>query len=36
VTVGKWGDTCAAGAGSIFVDGPNGWHGFLTEGYLHV
>lgn len=30
-TVGKDGDTCAAGAGSIMT--PN-WHGFLTNGEL--
>lgn len=31
VTVDKNGNTCAAGAGSILVDG---WHGFLRNGYL--
>jgi hypothetical protein len=29
VTVGKSGNTCAAGAGSIAVDG---YHGFLRNG----
>jgi hypothetical protein len=36
LTVGKGqpGESCTAGAGSIWVDMPNGWHGFLTRGYL--
>jgi hypothetical protein len=32
VTVGKTGNTCAAGAGSILT--PDGWHGFLESGFL--
>lgn len=32
ITVNKAGPTCAAGAGSIQVEG---WHGFLTNGVLH-
>lgn len=35
LTVNKDGNTCAAGGGSIWVDMPNGWHGFLTNGWLH-
>lgn len=26
--------TCAAGAGSIWIGYPNGWHGFLRNGWL--
>ncbi len=26
--------TCDAGAGSIWMSAPNGWHGFLHRGYL--
>ncbi len=26
--------TCDAGAGSIWMNAPNGWHGFLYRGYL--
>lgn len=33
VTVDKNGHTCAAGAGSLLIPG---WHGFLTDGYLHT
>lgn len=28
--------TCSAGAGSIWTRMPDGWHGFLTNGYLHT
>lgn len=28
--------TCGAGAGSIYTRMPDGWHGFLTNGYLHT
>lgn len=31
ITVDKNGNTCAAGAGSVMVDG---WHGFLRNGWL--
>lgn len=37
VTVGKDGDTCAAGAGSIWVNMSSprgGWHGYLRDGWL--
>lgn len=36
ITVDKNGDTCAAGAGSIWVNmsSGRGWHGFLREGWL--
>lgn len=34
LTVDKQGDTCDAGAGSIWIDQPNGWHGFLRDGRL--
>jgi hypothetical protein len=36
VTVDKQGHTCAAGAGSIWVgmNSPDGWHGFLRNGFL--
>lgn len=32
--VDKNGNTCAAGAGSIWINIPNGWHGFLHNGHL--
>jgi hypothetical protein len=32
--VDKDGLTCAAGAGSIWMRAPHGWHGFLHRGYL--
>lgn len=34
---GKEGESCTAGAGSIWIDrgGPNDWHGFLTNGVLN-
>jgi hypothetical protein len=34
VHVSKEGNTCDAGAGSIWMNAPNGWHGFLYRGYL--
>jgi hypothetical protein len=36
VTAGKGspGESCTAGAGSIWVDQPRGWHGFLRDGVL--
>lgn len=33
VTVDKNGNTCAAGAGSFFMDGQK-WHGFLRNGIM--
>lgn len=35
VNKGQPGESCNAGAGSIWVDMPDGWHGFLTRGWLH-
>lgn len=32
---GQPGESCSAGGGSIWVDMPHGWHGFLTRGWLH-
>lgn len=34
VHVDKAGDTCAAGAGSIWQNMPDGWHGFCYRGFL--
>lgn len=34
LTVDKNGNTCSAGGGSIWVHPPDGWHGFLTAGWL--
>lgn len=34
LTVDKNGDTCNAGGGSIWIHMPEGWHGFLTAGWL--
>lgn len=36
VTIDKGapGESCTAGGGSIWIDMPNGWHGFLTNGWL--
>lgn len=35
ITVGKEGNTCSAGAGSILIDSGNrSYHGFLRNGYL--
>jgi len=33
-TVDKNGVTCQAGGGSIWVQMPNGFHGFLRDGYI--
>lgn len=34
ITVDKDGPTCQAGAGSIWMSMPHGWHGFLWNGKL--
>lgn len=34
ITVGKNGNTCGAGAGSVWGSMPDGWHGWLKDGKL--
>lgn len=36
LTVDKNCNTCQAGAGSFWADMPHGWHGHLTNGWLHL